>query len=141
VAGNSRSGHRRKPTGLLTRYQRGWLDRADRRHAAVRAVIDDFERMAQDLGGADELSQIEKDLVLRLAYVNGQLGGIELDHIQHGNAPDIGDYLAKVDRSIRLSLALGLKRRTKDIATLADYIEHRSQQKRDREREEDITDA
>lgn len=123
----------RRTVGLYARQQ----------PAGLREGVQDFAAgVIADLGGASELSTLEK------AYV-GRLGDVEttlrllMDDIQRrgllthsGGVRRVYDeLLSGIDRWDRLAQRLGLRRRAKQAPTLAEYLEQRAQQQRTSEDE------
>ncbi|MGE0363251.1 MAG: hypothetical protein AB7H93_13325 [Vicinamibacterales bacterium] len=99
--------------------------------AEVRAALAEQRKAIEDdLGGADALSQMTRDLIGR--YVELRLVGDFLAHQLATVGPLTGKgrtraatsaWLAVVDRQNKLALTLGLERRTKRIPTLTEVLD------------------
>ena len=105
--------------GALLREQAETLARlADRRYA-----------IEQDLGGADALSEISRDLLAR--YVETSVVAEFLAGVLVGSGPltprgrtrsALSAYLQVIDRQHRLAGGLGLERRAKRVPSLAEVM-------------------
>ena len=112
----SRRRHRASRPQLLTR------DQLDGRTSAAKVFDRLVTAIEADLGGADQLSAIERNLVqafagaaVTLHHLNARLmAGEEINLAQHAQA---------VSAMVRVASRLGLQRRQKDIGpSLADLI-------------------
>ena len=91
------------------------------------------QAIEQDLGGADALSQIGRDLVTR--YLETSTIAEFLAGVLVANGPltprgrarsALNAFLQVLDRQHRLALALGLERRSKRLPSLHDYLDERA---------------
>jgi hypothetical protein len=98
--------------------------RPARRYTALVSAI------ATDLGGAEQLSQIEQAMVRRFAFMALQceviearaLSGVEL-------APeDIERHGVMSDRLRRLGQTVGLERRSKPVDVMGDYLRRKARE-------------
>jgi hypothetical protein len=99
---------RKGKTRLLT------LDALDGRTAAYVAARKLVETMSRDLGGADQLSEGERQLVQRVALVGAIVSDFETKWVA-GQKIELGDYLQACRTQCRLLSSLGLQRRSRDI--------------------------
>lgn len=107
---------------LPSAYRADWLARTDRRYRSVRRLLDHARVITADLGGASELSQVERDLVHRFVFIAGQVAEAEQLAVD-GVAIDHDIYLRRVDAMRRLALVLGTRRRERTLPTLGDFLE------------------
>ena len=94
------------------------FDRLDGRCTAARKVRETETAIAEDLGGADRLSEAQRQLARRAAILGAVLESAEVAWVG-GQAFDLNQYLATVNCYRRLVNTLGLERRTRP----ADLIE------------------
>jgi hypothetical protein len=133
-----RSGRRMRKK-LTTRYKPDWLERSDGRFAEIRAMRERLTAISSDLGGAENLTRIEQDLLRRYVFIAQVCEHAEQD-AHTGTSIDISSYLGHVDRMHRIGMALGLRRRTKEALSLGEYLATKAEQK-STTREEDVTDV
>jgi len=122
--GGPNSGLRRSRR-VPSQYRREWLSRADKRAGPVKAVVERAKHVAQDLGGIEELSRIEQDLIVRYAFTSEQCEQNEADALQ-GKPINAFLYLSRVDRIVRLAALIGIKRRAKQLPTLQEYLRQKA---------------
>src|SRR5262249_14996497 len=99
---------------------RRWLPRADRRFAPVRQVTARFDQVVIDLGG--DPTQIETDFAARYAFVMAKVTQME-EAALRGKEIERDLYLSLVAIAHKLGTTLGLKRRERELPTLAEYLE------------------
>lgn len=108
------------------KYAPGLLGRGDGRARAVRDLRKRFADVVMDLGGPAELSALELQHIERLAHASYWCARIEEAAREKGAAvlPPalLQQYMACAHLAIRLSDALGLKRRTKRAPSLQEYM-------------------
>jgi hypothetical protein len=109
-----------------------WLWRADKRYGPVRAVVEHAQAVALDLGGADNLTTIARDLILRLAFNTAQIEEAEAAALR-GEPVDTPTYFARLDRAMRLASTLGLERRARELPSLRDIVAEHAAQSRESE--------
>jgi hypothetical protein len=108
--------HRASRTQLLTRRT---LDRRTNAAKLFDRLVVDIEG---DLGGADQLSTIER------ALIEGFAGAcVSLQHLNTklalGEEIDLGQHATAVSALVRIASRLGLQRRARDVGpTLTDYL-------------------
>jgi hypothetical protein len=97
----------------------------DQRSRVARALHDRLAVIGDDLGGLGELSGIQRSLLDRFIHVEALATQIE-DRARAGESFDTGQYLAVVDRVLRLGMALGVSRKAKRVPTLAEVLAQQS---------------
>lgn len=103
-----RSRTRQGKSRLLT------LDALDYRTAAYASATKLIETLSSDLGGSDQLSAGEKQLVTRAALTGAITADFETRWVA-GEQIELGDYLMACRTQCRLLALLGLRRRQKDV--------------------------
>jgi len=93
----------------------------DGRTQAARRFRDLVEFVTADLGGADLLSEGQRQLVRRASALAIMCEAIEAD-LARDLPFDISNYLASTNTFRRVIETLGLKRVPKDATTLSDYL-------------------
>jgi hypothetical protein len=88
------------------------LDGRSRAAARCRELVRSFE---SDLGGADELSTAQRQLVQRAALLAVTLEDFEV-RFTLGQPFELPDYLATVNAQRRVLITLGLERRARDVS-------------------------
>ncbi len=106
-----RSKTRKGKTRLLT------LDNLDLRTAAYASARRLVETLSTDLGGDDQLSEGERQLVTRAAMTGAIVADFEARWVA-GEPVPLGEYLSAVNVQRRVLATLGLQRRAKDISKL-----------------------
>jgi hypothetical protein len=98
------------------------LDALDARTAAAREARNLITTLSDDLGGAEQLSAGERQLVTRAAMTGAIVADFEARWVA-GEPVALGDYLSAVNVQRRVLATLGLQRRQRDVTpTLADYL-------------------
>ncbi len=92
----------------------------DGRSSFARRIRDICVEIASDLGGADRLSEAQRQLIRRAATLSAQCEAAEAQAAGDGEM-DLERYVMAVDRLARVLGRLGLQRRAKDLS-LDDYI-------------------
>ena len=91
------------------------------------------QRVTRDLGGVDQISEIEKHLIT--SFVGAAiLQGHQLNLILTGQPIDIHEYASVTTAMIRTTMRLGTKRRQKELNPLDEYLYARSKPGRRRAR-------
>jgi hypothetical protein len=80
--------------------------------------------LASDLGGADQLTRAQMELVRRVSGFAVLADQIE-EQLCRGELVDLEAYVAVAGTQARILRTLGLKRLTKPVPTLAEYLEQR----------------
>ncbi len=110
---------------LLTRNGR----RVDLRTHAGRRFVTLIDAMVSDLGGAENVSTMEAQLVRRGAALAVDLEFQEAQALHDNDALDPAIYRTMVETQRHVLQALGLRRRARDITPrLADIIEGRARE-------------
>jgi hypothetical protein len=93
----------------------------DGRTQSARRFRDIIDAVTSDLGGADLLSEGQRQLIRRAAALSIMCESVEADLVR--DLPfDIANYLAGTNTFRRVIETLGLRRVPKDATTLRDYI-------------------
>lgn len=121
MVGGPTSGVSKKRTVVPRAARPGWLQRMDQRSRVARALHDRLAVIGDDLGGLTELTGIQRSLLDRFVHAEALATQIE-DRARAGEPFDTGQYLAVVDRVLRLGQALGLQRKAKRVPTLAERL-------------------
>lgn len=101
-----------------------WMQSLDGRTAIAQEMRRRFDEVAADLGGADQLSYLERSLVSRYLWAEFWIQQQELA-IAVGQEVDIGRYTQAVNSATGLANKLGLKRVAKDVPDIATYLRQR----------------
>jgi hypothetical protein len=99
------------------------LDHLDQRTAAARAARSLVDHLTSDLGGDDQLSAGERELVKRAALCGAIVADFEARWVA-GQLVELGEYLAAVNVQRRVLATLGLRRRARDVTppSLREYL-------------------
>jgi hypothetical protein len=90
---------------------------AYRKGAALRSAIE------EDLGGADRLSAVERQLTQRAAFLSTLIESWETEWLS-GKRIDLPDLFAAINSQRRVLMSLGLARRPRDVTpTLQEIID------------------
>jgi len=102
------------------------LDQVDGRTLAAKRVRDVIGTLQSDLGGADRLTEAQRQLVTRGALLGAFLEHCEASWI-NGESVDIAGYLSAINAQRRVLATIGLERRARDVSgSLAEHIASRS---------------
>ena len=89
------------------------------------------KEITEDLGGDVELTGIERGMVRETARVEVIVASLGQELLTNGTLTEKGHarqatavYLSVLDRYIKLASTLGLKRRARRVATLAEVLSH-----------------
>jgi hypothetical protein len=125
----------RKPT-QRSRVTNGneLLPDVDGRSPTARRYRDLCASIAQDLGGADHLSEAKSQLVRRFAALSVQAEIMEASLVD-GRAIDISEYSQLTSTLVRVAARIGINRLARDVtpATLQDYMRARRAEAEQRE--------
>jgi len=108
---------RRRNTARLLGF-----DDLDRRTATYREAKRLVGALESDLGGADQLSTGERQLVQRVAVLGSILTELELRWFRGERPYDLLGYCTVVNAQRRVLEAVGLRRRARDVTRLASYV-------------------
>jgi hypothetical protein len=106
---------RRRVTKLATLNQ---LDQRTSAAKQARALMADIE---SDLGGADELTAAERQLVQRSAVTGAILESMEAEWLASGQI-DAATYIALGNAQRRYLETLGIERRARPVQSLEQYL-------------------
>ncbi|CAN7208718.1 hypothetical protein LJR225_000721 [Phenylobacterium sp. LjRoot225] len=99
------------------------LNDLDRRTRAAQATFKLRDEIAEDLGGLDGLSAMERELVANSALMGAMLRDLGASYLT-GAQIDLTEFMALANAQRRLLEALGLRRRPRDVTpSLKDLIE------------------
>lgn len=100
------------------------LEGVDRRGAYYRRFRDLLLAHLADLGGADRLSEFERQLCRRCAFLEIESERLEGEAVQ-GKAVDLEAYVAMVNAHGRAASRVGLRRKARDVTppNLQDHVE------------------
>jgi hypothetical protein len=90
------------------------LDGLDARTAAAKAARHLIETLSSDLGGDDQLSAGQRQLVHRAALCGAIIADFEARWVAGQTIP-LNEYLSAVNVQRRVLATLGLERRVKDV--------------------------
>lgn len=124
MGGKGSGRYRRDSQRLPKGWHPRWLDKLDGRSPIAVAVKTHLQELHDHLGG--DVSAIEARLMHRHAHLDLLLQQHEARSLSCDPGFVEADYLTVMDRYLRLSQALGLRRRSKDVTTLADLLEGRA---------------
>jgi len=117
---------------LPARATIGWLARLDGRSILARTASDRLAELTAHLGGDTEVSALEHSLLDRLIHTEMLAQRYEAE-VRDGKLDDPAPFLAVVDRIVRLSLTLGLRRRARvalDMRQTLQQIERENREAR-----------
>jgi hypothetical protein len=97
------------------------LDAIDGRTSAARAARDMMADIESDLGGRDQLSTAELQLIQRAAITGAIIEDMEAAWLAGGQI-DVQTYLALGNAQRRHLETIGLKRAPRDITTLGEIL-------------------
>ena len=99
------------------------LDYLDQRTAAAKAARNLVTHLTSDLGGDDQLSAGERELVKRAALCGAIVADFEARWVA-GQPVELNEYLAAVNVQRRVLTTLGLQRRPRDVTlpSLREYL-------------------
>jgi hypothetical protein len=107
--------HRPARPQLLTR------DQLDGRTNAAKAFDAIVTNISIDLGGADQLSTIERLLIEGFAGAAVLAEGLNCRMLL-GEQIDLAQHAQAISAMVRVATRLGLSRRARDVSTLGDYL-------------------
>src|SRR5262245_42352853 len=93
----------------------------DRRSLAYRETMRLIEAMQADLGGADQLSAAEKQMIQRAGILGALLAKQEAYFLKHQRI-DAAEYCLVLNAQRRLFESLGIRRRPKTVIDLESYL-------------------
>ncbi|MEI6558496.1 MAG: hypothetical protein WCO00_08810 [Rhodospirillaceae bacterium] len=111
-----------KPKTLISGKAVFNLPEIDGRTRAARLSRDIADAIANDLGGPDNLTEVQRQLIRRLAIMCVVARGME-DRLALGEDLNIGEYSTLTNALRRIAADIGLKRIPKDMGNLNDYLQ------------------
>ena len=103
------------------RLAKGWIETLDGRTGIKQDMQARFAEICSDLGGEGTLSYMQRSLIERALWLEYWLGQQERDLAQ-GKEFDVGKWVQAANSLQGVYSRLGIERRTKDVTSLADYI-------------------
>ncbi len=91
-----------------------------------RRLRDIRDAIASDLGGDDQLSEAQQQLIRRAATLAIHCEQMESD-MARGDGADMDEYATMTNVLRRVLTTLGLRRIPRDITTLADYMKAKAE--------------
>jgi hypothetical protein len=113
-------GESRKRATVPVKFRPLWLKRSDQRRTEIRVLTARMAAIASDLGGYEDLSSVRQSLLERFAHCEGLILGIE-SRARESKPIDLQAYLALIDRLIRLSVTIGLDRKSRRLPSPLEY--------------------
>jgi hypothetical protein len=108
----------------VTNGSKLFLPGVDGRSAIARRARDIFDAFCRDLGGHDQLSEAQTQLVRRAAMISIKCEEME-SHGAQGEQIDLDVFGKLTDRLGRTLQRLGIKRVPRDVTpSVSDYIKH-----------------
>jgi hypothetical protein len=107
-------------TSQAKRSVAGWLTRGDRRGPVARRFRDICRLVSTDLGGFEELSEVQRQIVRRFSTMAVWCEAMETQ-LADGGKIDIDEFQRVSGALRRLGETLGLKRVAKDVTSIIDY--------------------
>ena len=111
----------RKATEIAERYQEDFLEAMDGRGRIVKTLRQRLGALVADLGGLAELSYQERSLCRRVIHLERHIERKELS-LAHGGTVEETDYLSAINCLSGLFSKIGIKRRSKPVMSLQDYL-------------------
>jgi hypothetical protein len=117
--GSKNSGRMAREKSVLpTKVRPGWLRKLDQRSVIARTLLVRLSQITDHLGGVDNISAIEQSLLERFIHVEAIACAME-GEMRDGKPIHVPEYMSAVDRLHGLGRTLGLKRRARDLPSLA----------------------
>jgi hypothetical protein len=106
------------------------LEDLDRRTAAYRRTAETIDAIEVDLGGADMLSTMERQVVRHVALIGSMIEDLGARWLA-GESIDPVMFATLSNAERRLYEAVGLQRRAKNVTppSVAEYLKHKQQLK------------
>ena len=109
------------------KFQAGWIHSLDRRTGVAQMMVERFEALTSDLGGAGQLSYQERSLCERALWIEYWL--IEEEkQLAMGGDFNVNKWAAASNTLQGIYSKLGLKRVARDVPTLNEYMARKAQQ-------------
>jgi hypothetical protein len=112
------AGHQRKDRGLVRLKT---LEALDNRTYAARKAFDIMGALLSDLGGLENTSAAEQQLVQRASVLAARIEDAECRWLE-GADINVNEHLAAVNCQRRVLEVLGLKRRARDVTSLGEIL-------------------
>ena len=110
----------------VTNKTRLFLGRGGDLSVVGRRLRDIRDAIASDLGGDDQLSEAQLQLIRRAATLAIHCEQMESD-MARGDSADMNEYATMTNVLRRVLTTIGLKRVPKDITTLAEYVKTKAE--------------
>lgn len=114
-----------KPQTIPLRFEPNFIAKLDQRTEIARLLRDRFEGIADDLGGADELSGIKASLLERFVFLEATLSRLETDLTTSDDAKTASEIMARwiqgSNALLGIARTLGIERQMKQV-DLKSYV-------------------
>jgi len=115
------------------KYEKGFLIRLDKRHAAFKTIFHNYQEIMGDLGGRDSLSHIQQTLVERFVFLEFVLRNLEQKIAEQSDdktkekGVDVEKLFSRWVQGLNsltgLAKVVGVERRAKQIrSSLKEYV-------------------
>ena len=109
-----------------SRFESGWLDRLDGRYGLARELRDRFHALTDDLGGAENLSYMQRSLCEHALWLDHWLHEQERALAESRMADfDVGRWTQGLNALSGVLTKLGLKRVPRDVQDLSEWLRKR----------------
>jgi hypothetical protein len=108
------------------RYRLVTLDHLDGRTHAARRTRDLIGAIESDLGGHDNVSEGERQIVMRAGVLGALIENFEAQWLA-GERIELSEYLAAVNCQRRLLECVGLRRRPRDVEGLVELMQREAE--------------
>ena len=115
---------RRKADQPPSQYSPGWLDALDYRTQLARDLRARFDEVCTDLGGADQLSYMQRSLVERALWLEFWLSQQE-QALAKGQEFDVGKWVQAANSLQGIYSRLGLERKQREAPDLQTFLKQR----------------
>ena len=109
-----------RTTGREARARLKTLDDLDQRSRALKQSKRMAARLEADLGGADNLTQLQIDLIQRSVFISLLMNDMEARHYRGEENVPLSKYLSLVSTQNKIAQSLGLKRVARDLTPTID---------------------
>jgi hypothetical protein len=103
------------------KYSPDFMERLDRRTVLGKAVVDHYQAIVADLGGAENLTTVRHGLVRRYVWFSTMIEGMEC-RAAAGESIDIGSWTQLTNTWLGIAKMLGLERKSKPVKSLRQHL-------------------
>jgi len=123
-----------KMMDVPNKYEKGFIEKLDRRLHAAKFLRATYQEVVDDMGGEDSLSVMQRILAEKFSFLSFWLQNLELQvakEPESKNANELyGRWVQGLNSLVGLSKNLGLERRTKKIESLQSYVKTKKKKKK-----------